>query len=155
MEDEDCKAKNTKKRELKMDTNNVYSRKYHECKRAGCSKEQARPVTLIQWQSDWIGISHMAISFQILFCFAPIICFFASGSFAGSWSCAEDGAIGWPCCAHWVCVRPLSFQRTTEYARGMAFEMLKKKLADAPRKVHSDLTWHVGHEFQFWTCLNQ
>jgi hypothetical protein len=30
MEDEDCKAKNTKKRELKMDTNNVYSRKYHE-----------------------------------------------------------------------------------------------------------------------------
>ena len=45
------RARKETKRELKMDWNNVYSRKYHACKRAGCSPTEARVLTLIHWYS--------------------------------------------------------------------------------------------------------
>ena len=72
-------VRTTKKRELKMDSNNVYSRKYHECKRAGCNRVQARPVTMIHSQID---IAHMGVPFLDIMLYIHYVAFHQAASLA-------------------------------------------------------------------------
>ena len=132
-----------------MDSNNVYSRKYHECKRAGCNRVQARPVTMIYSQID---IAHMGVPFLDIMLYIHYVAFHQAASLAREEvrkvlqldGLTEPNESAWDL---WVSSGQRSTPGGWRLRRG-------KKLADAPKMFWPDLTWHGGHAFEIWPCLN-